>query len=114
LECGSAAPAFFVSYTVNRYAKEISNPLALIADSPTAAPCIALLLESAWKCTAAPTKLSTEIWTRVFQEAAAAGVLQADFPGGEPLARPDIVELVRAARSAGLYVQSDHLRPASG
>jgi pyrroloquinoline quinone biosynthesis protein E len=49
-------------------------------------------------------ELSTEIWTRVFQEAAAAGVLQADFTGGEPLARPDIVELVRAARSAGLYV----------
>jgi len=31
-------------------------------------------------------------------------VLQADFTGGEPLARTDIVELVRAARSAGLYV----------
>src|SRR5260370_2640573 len=49
-------------------------------------------------------ELSTEIWPRVFQEAAATGVLQADFTGGEPLARPDIVELVRAARSAGLYV----------
>jgi len=49
-------------------------------------------------------ELSTEIWSRVFKEAAKAGVLQADFTGGEPLARPDIVELVRAARSAGLYV----------
>jgi len=49
-------------------------------------------------------ELSTEIWSRVFQEAAQAGVLQADFTGGEPLARPDIVELVRAARAAGLYV----------
>jgi pyrroloquinoline quinone biosynthesis protein E len=49
-------------------------------------------------------ELSTEIWCRVFQEAAEAGVLQADFTGGEPLARSDIVELVRAARSYGLYV----------
>src|SRR5207245_3299724 len=32
------------------------------------------------------------------------GVLQAAFTGGEPLARPDIVELIRAARAAGLYV----------
>ena len=31
-------------------------------------------------------------------------MLQADFTGGEPLARTDIVELVRAARAAGLYV----------
>jgi len=49
-------------------------------------------------------ELPTEIWSRAFKEAAQAGVLQADFTGGEPLARPDIVELVRAARSAGLYV----------
>ena len=40
----------------------------------------------------------------MFKEAAEAGVLQADFTGGEPLARPDIVELVRSARAAGLYV----------
>jgi pyrroloquinoline quinone biosynthesis protein E len=49
-------------------------------------------------------ELSTEIWSRVFREAAEAGVLQIDFTGGEPLARPDIVQLVRAARVAGLYV----------
>jgi pyrroloquinoline quinone biosynthesis protein E len=30
-------------------------------------------------------------------------VLQVDFTGGEPLARPDLVQLVSAARSAGLY-----------
>jgi pyrroloquinoline quinone biosynthesis protein E len=49
-------------------------------------------------------ELPTETWSRVFKEAAQLGVLQADFTGGEPLARTDIVELVRAARSAGLYV----------
>ena len=32
------------------------------------------------------------------------GVLQADLTGGEPLARPDLAEIIRAARAAGLYV----------
>jgi pyrroloquinoline quinone biosynthesis protein E len=49
-------------------------------------------------------ELSTEDWSRVFREAAEAGVLQVDFTGGEPLARSDTVDLVRAARAAGLYV----------
>jgi pyrroloquinoline quinone biosynthesis protein E len=50
------------------------------------------------------SELPTEVWSRVFREAAEAGILQADFTGGEPLARPDIVDLVRSARVAGLYV----------
>jgi pyrroloquinoline quinone biosynthesis protein E len=37
-------------------------------------------------------ELSTEIWSRVFKEAAEAGVLQADLTGGEPLARTDVVD----------------------
>ena len=49
-------------------------------------------------------ELSTETWIRLFRESSKLGVLQADFTGGEPLARPDIVELVHAARQAGLYV----------
>jgi pyrroloquinoline quinone biosynthesis protein E len=49
-------------------------------------------------------ELPTQTWMRVFVEAAKNGVLQVDFTGGEPLARTDIVELVHAARQAGLYV----------
>jgi len=49
-------------------------------------------------------ELSTEDWSRIFREAGELGVLQADFTGGEPLARTDLVELVRLARAAGLYV----------
>jgi len=48
-------------------------------------------------------ELSAEIWVRVLKEAAALGTLQADFTGGEPLARTDLAEIVRAARAAGLY-----------
>jgi pyrroloquinoline quinone biosynthesis protein E len=49
-------------------------------------------------------ELSTEVWMGVLREAGEAGVLQVDLTGGEPLARPDLEELVRAARGAGLYV----------
>jgi len=48
-------------------------------------------------------ELTTSEWTRVIREAAALGVLQIGFSGGEPLARRDLPEMVRAARAANLY-----------
>jgi pyrroloquinoline quinone biosynthesis protein E len=48
-------------------------------------------------------ELTTDEWERVIGEAAALGVLQIGFSGGEPLARRDLTELVRAAREANLY-----------
>src|SRR5436190_13201720 len=48
-------------------------------------------------------ELTTEEWQRVIREATALGVLQIGFSGGEPLARGDLAELIRAAREAKLY-----------
>jgi pyrroloquinoline quinone biosynthesis protein E len=48
-------------------------------------------------------ELTTDEWTRVIREAAARGVLQIGFSGGEPLVRRDLPDLVRAARQANLY-----------
>jgi len=48
-------------------------------------------------------ELTTNEWTRVIREAAALGVLQIGFSGGEPLVRRDLADLVRAAREANLY-----------
>src|SRR5215469_5613397 len=48
-------------------------------------------------------ELSTQEWKRVIREAAALGVLQIGFSGGEPLARRDLDELIREAREANLY-----------
>jgi PqqA peptide cyclase len=48
-------------------------------------------------------ELSTDEWKRVILEAAALGVLQIGFSGGEPLVRRDLANLVRAAREANLY-----------
>ena len=85
-------------------ASTIPNPLALIAELTHRCPLHCVYCSNPLEMQSRANELSTEIWSRVFKEAAEAGVLQADFTGGEPLARPDIVELVRAARSAGLYV----------
>jgi PqqA peptide cyclase len=48
-------------------------------------------------------ELDTATWARVFREAAALGVLQVHLSGGEPAARRDLPEIVKAAREAGLY-----------
>ena len=48
-------------------------------------------------------ELTTDEWQRVIREAAALGVLQIGFSGGEPLARRDLEELIHVAREASLY-----------
>jgi pyrroloquinoline quinone biosynthesis protein E len=48
-------------------------------------------------------ELTTAEWRRVIGEASDLGVLHILFSGGEPLLRPDLPELVAAAREAGLY-----------
>src|SRR5580692_6440431 len=82
----------------------LPTPLALVAELTHRCPLHCVYCSNPLELTARSSELSTETWKRVFQEAAALGVLQADFTGGEPLARPDILELVRSARTAGLYV----------
>jgi pyrroloquinoline quinone biosynthesis protein E len=82
----------------------ISNPLALIAELTHRCPLHCVYCSNPLELQNRANELTTATWTRVFQEAAQAGTLQADLTGGEPLARIDIIELVRAARTAGLYV----------
>jgi PqqA peptide cyclase len=48
-------------------------------------------------------ELTTAEWRRVIGEAQALGVLQLGWSGGEPTLRPDLEELVAAARDLGLY-----------
>ena len=48
-------------------------------------------------------EIDAATWARVFREAAALGVLQVHLSGGEPAARRDLPDIVRAGRDAGLY-----------
>ncbi len=48
-------------------------------------------------------ELDLATWTRVFDQAAALGVLQLHLSGGEPAARRDLEQLTAAAARAGLY-----------
>src|SRR5208282_5999267 len=82
----------------------VPHPLALIAELTHRCPLHCVYCSNPLELKARGVELPTEVWTRVLGDAAEAGVLQVDFTGGEPLARPDLVELVRAARTAGLYV----------
>src|ERR1700681_1082672 len=82
----------------------VSTPLALIAELTHRCPLHCVYCSNPLELNARTNELSTEAWRNVFSQAAELGVLQADFTGGEPLARPDIVELISAARASGLYV----------
>src|ERR1700688_4534707 len=80
------------------------TPLALIAELTHRCPLHCVYCSNPLELKTRADELSTEVWSRVFREAAEAGVLQIDFTGGEPLARPDLVDLIRSARESGLYV----------
>jgi pyrroloquinoline quinone biosynthesis protein E len=82
----------------------ISNPLALIAELTHRCPLHCVYCSNPLELQNRANELTTETWSRVFKEAAELGVMQADLTGGEPLARTDILELVSAARTSGLYV----------
>src|SRR3989442_15895847 len=82
----------------------ISNPLALIAELTHRCPLHCVYCSNPLELQARTSELSSEVWSGVFREAAEAGVLQVDLTRGGPLARPDIVDPVPAARGASLYV----------
>jgi pyrroloquinoline quinone biosynthesis protein E len=84
--------------------RPVPTPLALIAELTHRCPLHCVYCSNPLELDARSNELSTDQWSKVFRESAEMGVLQADFTGGEPLARPDILELVAAARAAGLYV----------
>jgi PqqA peptide cyclase len=81
----------------------IPNPLALIAEITHRCPLHCVYCSNPVEMIAAKAELSTADWVRVFQEARGLGILHLHLTGGEPLARPDLQDLVGAARAAGLY-----------
>ncbi|MGA8540363.1 MAG: pyrroloquinoline quinone biosynthesis protein PqqE [Terriglobales bacterium] len=80
-----------------------SNPLALIAEITHRCPLHCVYCSNPLELTSRKEELATADWLRVFGEAAALGVLHLHLTGGEPLARPDLVEMIAGARQSRLY-----------
>jgi pyrroloquinoline quinone biosynthesis protein E len=81
----------------------LPNPLALIAEVTHRCPLHCVYCSNPLQMTAAGQELGTGDWVRVFREAAGMKLLHLHLTGGEPLARPDLTELVSAGHAAGLY-----------
>jgi len=80
-----------------------SGPLSLIAEITHRCPLHCVYCSNPLEMQARQCELPTEIWANVFASAAKLGILQLHLTGGEPLARPDLAELIAAARKASLY-----------
>jgi pyrroloquinoline quinone biosynthesis protein E len=81
----------------------IPNPLALIAELTHRCPLHCVYCSNPLELASVSLELNTKEWIDVFWQCGQLGVLHAHFTGGEPLARPDLTELIAGARSAGLY-----------
>ena len=81
----------------------VPNPLALIAEITHRCPLHCVYCSNPLQMAGAHSELSTGEWQSIFAQAGKIGMLHAHFTGGEPLARPDLAELIASARDAGLY-----------
>ncbi|MBB1491282.1 pyrroloquinoline quinone biosynthesis protein PqqE [Paracoccus sp. MC1854] len=78
-------------------------PLAMLAELTHRCPLSCPYCSNPLELTARERELTTDQWAGVFRQAADMGVLQLHISGGEPASRPDLVQIVAAAREAGLY-----------
>lgn len=81
----------------------VPAPLALLAELTHRCPLACPYCSNPLELDGRADELATGDWVRVFEQAAALGILQLHLSGGEPATRPDLIELVAAAAGAGLY-----------
>jgi pyrroloquinoline quinone biosynthesis protein E len=83
---------------------DVSPPLGLLAELTYRCPLHCAYCSNPVNLAAYRDELNTEQWADVFTQARELGVLQLHLSGGEPLARPDLRELVEHAHGLGLYL----------
>jgi pyrroloquinoline quinone biosynthesis protein E len=88
---------------VTAISSSLPPPMGLIAELTHRCPLQCPYCSNPLALEPAAGELSTEAWCRVLDQAAALGVLQMHFTGGEPMARRDHVALIRHAASLGMY-----------
>ena len=81
----------------------IDPPLALLAELTHRCPLSCPYCSNPIELERASAELSEEEWRRVLREAAALGVLQVHFSGGEPMVRRELGGMIEEAASLGLY-----------
>lgn len=82
----------------------LGTPFSLIAEVTHRCPLHCLYCSNPLELQRRDKELATADWARVFRQTAQLGMLHLHLTGGEPLARRDLPELIRAGREAGLYV----------
>ncbi|MFG2007128.1 pyrroloquinoline quinone biosynthesis protein PqqE [Spirillospora sp. NPDC048911] len=83
----------------------VPAPWALLAEVTHACPLHCPYCSNPLELVRKSGELTAGEWARVFAEAADLGIVQAHISGGEPLLRPDLEEIVAAARRAEIYTQ---------
>ena len=81
----------------------VNPPLAMLAELTHRCPLACPYCSNPQELTEKERELDTATWADIFKQAAELGVLQLHLSGGEPASRRDLLELVIAARDAGLY-----------
>jgi pyrroloquinoline quinone biosynthesis protein E len=84
-------------------ARALGPPLGLLAELTHRCPLKCPYCSNPLELERRSAELDTSAWLRVIDEAAAMGVLQIYFSGGEPMLRDDVDALIAHAARAGLY-----------
>jgi pyrroloquinoline quinone biosynthesis protein E len=84
-------------------ASALHAPLGLLAELTHRCPLACPYCSNPLALDNRADEMDAATWARVFREAAAMGVLQVHLSGGEPASRRDLLDIVAAAREAGLY-----------
>ena len=88
---------------MNALGTPLGPPLALLAELTHRCPLGCPYCSNPLALDRVRDELDTATWLRVIDEAAALGILQIHFSGGEPLVRRDLATLIGRASAAGLY-----------
>lgn len=92
-----------IGSSIGNVRDQIRQPLWLLAELTYACPLQCPYCSNPTDFANVKKELTTEEWLDVFRQARAMGATQLGLSGGEPLTRPDLVELVTEARKMGFY-----------
>jgi len=92
-----------IGSSIGNVRDQIRQPLWLLAELTYACPLQCPYCSNPMDFANVKKELTTAEWIEVFRQARAMGATQLGLSGGEPLTRPDLVELVTEARKMGFY-----------